>query len=253
MSMKWIPLALTLLWSLDATAQQRYRRTQQPGEETIQEIEIQETSPFKDAFHLRMNAGAAYARWITRYEPSDGNGDKQSLNTHSPALHLEAGVGLRLGRDVSLGILGGAIHGPVTNLEGEWSESYQGAYYGLLFMDHHFPHQRTVHMGVAVGPGFVHSVGPDEQGYGAWGPVGQAFFGFDLRMGKTIRFGILGTLTGASVKETHAIAGNDQDFDTFFIAIGAAFTVRVADFKFPTSMPTLARRCTTPSCASSVR
>lgn len=244
-SLKRILFAITLFWALDATAQTRYRRTQ-PDEETIQEIEIQEASPFKDAFHLRMNAGAAYARSFTGYEQSSGNGDKERLNASSPALVLEAGVGLRLGRDVALGILGGAIHGPVTNLDGAWTESYQGAYYGLLFIDHHFPRQRVLHLGAAIGPGFIHSVGPDENGFGAWGPVGQAFFGFDLRMGKTVRFGILGTLTAGAIRETHALGGIDHDFDTLFFALGAAFTVRVADFKFPTSMPTLAR-------ASSVR
>ena len=62
-------------------------------------------------------------------------------------------------------------------------------------------------------------------------------------MSKTVRFGILGTLTGASIRETHAMGARDFDFDMFFFALGAAFTVRVADFKFPTSMPTLARAC----------
>jgi hypothetical protein len=237
-------LAIALVtFTTQAEAQKRFRKVP-PQEETIEEIELQETSPFKDAFHLRLNAGAAYARAFTRYEPSDGSGSRESVDAWSPALALEAGVGLRLGRDVSIGILGGAIHGPVTHVEGSWDESYQGAYYGMLFIDHHFPHQRVVHLGAAVGPGFVHSVGPDGEGFGGWGPVGQAFFGFDLRMSKTVRFGILGTLTGASIRETHAVGARDFDFDTFFFALGAAFTVRVADFKFPTSMPTLAGGCT---------
>src|SRR6185503_17885906 len=155
------PAALALAFvtfTTQAEAQKRFRKAP-PQEETIQEIEIQETSPFKDAFHLRLNAGAAYARVFTRYEPSDGSGNRESVDAWGPALQLEAGVGLRLGRDVSIGILGGAIHAPVTHVDDTWDESYQGAYYGMLFIDHHFPHQRVVHLGAAVGPGFVHSVG----------------------------------------------------------------------------------------------
>lgn len=238
-----VVIALVTFVGTPAVAQQQKRfRKAPPQEETLEEIEIQEASPFKDAFHLRLNAGAAYARSFTRYEPSSGGG-RESLDAWSPALQLEAGVGLRLGRDVSIGILGGAVHGPVTHLEGSWEESYQGAYYGLLFIDHHFPRQRVIHLGAAVGPGFIHSVDQEGDGFGGWGPVGQAFFGFDLRMSKTVRFGILGTFTGASMRETHAVGASDFDFDTFFFALGAAFTVRVADFKFPTTMPTLARGC----------
>ncbi len=225
-----------------ASAQQKPKyKLAQPEEETLEEIEIEEASPFKDAFHLRMSAGAAYARAFTRYEPTQGSTGRESLEASSPALSLEAGVGARVGRDVSLGLTGGVVHGPLTRLEGSWRDDSQGEYYGLFFIDHHFPHQRVIHLGAAIGAGYVHSLGPSQEGYGGFGPAGQAFFGFDLRMAKTVRFGVLGTLTVTSIRQSHSISGPDYDFDTFFVALGAAFTVRVSDFKFPTSLPTLAR------------
>jgi hypothetical protein len=141
---------------------------------------------------------------------------------------------------VTLGGLGRLVHSPLTRWDGAWQNKAQGVYYGEVFIDHRLP-GTVLRLGGGIGPGWVYTLGPEQEGYGGVGPVGSVWLGMDFPTSERVALGIALDATGAAIRNSHDVAGTRNDFDTFFMVIGLSVSLRISEPSWPKNLPSLAR------------
>ena len=194
-----------------------------------------------DGWLLRLDLGAAFTRTETRIEPSAGSGGAYTADATGAAATVQLAMAARLGRDVTLGGLGRLVHAPATRRDDAWDNNPQGMYYAELFIDHRLP-ARALRLGGGVGPGYIYTVDPPGDGFGAVGPVGSLWLGLDLPSSPRVAWGLTADFTGGAMKTTHSVAGEPSDMRTFMMVIGLAVTLRISEPSLPKALPNLAQR-----------
>jgi hypothetical protein len=212
----------------------RPARAQEPPPEEDHFVQLSE-----DTWFLRLEAGGAYLRSVTRYRRAGSDEPRDRLEVSSFGPTIELAIAARLGRDVTLGGLGSIAHSPAVRDSDGWHGTSQGLYYAALYIDHRLP-ARILHLGGGIGPGYLYTVGPELEDFGGLGPVGTLWLGLDLPSSKRVALGITGDFTAGAMQDTHGLDDGRNDFDVFMFAIGLAFTIRISEPSFPTSMPKLA-------------
>lgn len=229
-----IGIATLVLWSTPAWAESAPATA--PEEEEDLQVVLS-----TDGWYLRLDVGGAYTRTTTRFHPSGDDSAKEKLELEGWAPTLALSAGGRLGSDVVLGGLFRVIHVPRATSTAEGVEGRAGTYFGELFLDHRLP-ARILHLGGGIGPGYVYSIGPANESFGAWGPVASVWLGLDAPTGKRVALGLVADFTGAAIRETHVVRGTTNEFQTFMLAMGLAITLRISEPSLPRSLPSIATR-----------
>jgi hypothetical protein len=194
----------------------------------------------EDTWYVRLDLSLAYTRSEQQFHPTRDDTQKSTLTVAGLGPAVQLGAGLRLGTDVTLGALGRVVHSPVTRWEGSWESKAQGMYYGELFIDHRLP-DTVMRLGAGIGPGWVYTLGPAQEGYGGLGPVATLWFGLDLPTSSRVAVGLGLDATGSAINNSHSLGGESTDFSTFMLVVGLSCTLRISEPSWPKNMPALAR------------
>jgi hypothetical protein len=211
-----------------------------PAEPSAEDIAADQALSY-DTWYIRADAGLAYVRTATQYHPVSDDSQKRRLVADGMGLSLRLGVGLRPAVDVTLGILGGITHVPLTRLDGQFSGEGQGLYYAMAYVDHRLP-AKILRVGGGAGLGQVYTFGPEEENFSGLGPVGGLWLALDVPSSRRVALGIVAEVTGSALRDTHHAFGEDHDFNTFLLVAGLSFSMRISEPSLPKSMPTFARR-----------
>ncbi len=226
-------LAVAQLWTARAAAAD-------PDDEELSAEDIAADQALSyDVWYIRADVGLAYVRAETSYHPQSDDSNKKSLIADGMGLSLRLGVGVRPATDVTLGILGAITHVPITRLDGQFSGEGEGLYYAMAYVDHRLP-AKILRIGGGAGIGQIYTFGPDEENFSGIGPVGGLWLAIDAPSSRRVALGIALEVTGAALRDTHSVFGQDHDFNTFMLVAGLHFTMRISEPSLPKSMPSFA-------------
>jgi hypothetical protein len=231
-------LARTALPLIALLALARSAFAAEPTEEEIEAEQFAQLS--EDTWFIRLEAGGAYVRALTQYRRSGADVAQQKHEVMSFAPTVELAIAARLGRDVTLGVLGSIAHAPAVRDSDGWHGKSQGMYYAAAYIDHRLP-ARVLHLGGGIGPGYLYTTGPELEDFGGIGPVGTVWFGLDLPSSKRVALGLTADVAAGAISHTHALDDGRNDFDVFMLVVGLAFTIRISEPSWPSSLPSLAR------------
>jgi hypothetical protein len=194
-----------------------------------------------DGWFVRMDAGVAYLRALSEFDPPDSAGPDTEMEAIGFGPSLQLAIAARLGRDVTLGGLGGTVHAPATRQNGQWKGNGQGMYFAAAFIDHRLP-AKILRLGGGAGGGYFYTVGPNEERVNGVGPVGALWLGIDSPTSARVAIGVVFDMTAGAMRDTRNLSGVATQFDTFMLALGVSFTLRISEPSWPKSFPRLARR-----------
>ncbi len=207
-------------------------------EESAEDIAADQALSY-DSWYIRADAGLAYVRADTAYHPVSDDSQKRRLIADGMGVSLRLGVGIRPAVDVTLGVLGGLTHVPLTRLDGQFSGEGEGLYYAMAYVDHRLP-AKILRIGGGAGLGQIYTFGPEEEDFSGLGPVGGLWLALDVPSSRRVAVGIVAELTGSALRNTHSAFGEEHDFNTFMLVAGLSFTLRISEPSLPKSMPTFA-------------